>query len=96
VSFAAVLPSAWRLGNELDDRGSIPGRGCDTVLLATASTSALGPTQPPIQWIPGVLSLRIKRPGREADHSPPHIVETNNAWTETSTFPIRLHGVVLG
>jgi hypothetical protein len=28
------------------------------------------PTQPPIQWVPVVLSLRVKRPGREADHSP--------------------------
>jgi hypothetical protein len=31
----------------------------------------LGPTQPPIQWIPGALSLGVKRPGREAYHSPP-------------------------
>jgi hypothetical protein len=31
---------------------------------------ALGPTQPPIQWVPAVLSLGVKRPGREADHSP--------------------------
>jgi len=23
----------------------------------------LGPTQPPIQWVPGALSLCIKRPG---------------------------------
>jgi hypothetical protein len=30
-----------------------------------------GPTQPPIQWVPGALSLVVKRPGREADHSPP-------------------------
>jgi hypothetical protein len=27
----------------------------------------LGPTQPPLQWVPGVLSPRMKRPGREAD-----------------------------
>jgi hypothetical protein len=26
--------------------------------------------QPLIQWIQGALSLGIKRPGREADHSP--------------------------
>jgi len=25
----------------------------------------------PIQWVPGALSLGVKRPGREADHSPP-------------------------
>jgi hypothetical protein len=27
---------------------------------------AWGPTQPPIQWVPGALSLGVKRPGREA------------------------------
>jgi hypothetical protein len=27
--------------------------------------------QPPIQWVPGALSLWVKRLGREADHSPP-------------------------
>jgi hypothetical protein len=34
-----------------------------------SSRSALGSTQPPIQWIPGALSLGVKRPGREAYHS---------------------------
>jgi hypothetical protein len=37
----------------------------------TASRTALVPTQPPIQWVQGALSLGVKRPGREADHSPP-------------------------
>jgi hypothetical protein len=36
---------------------------------------ALEPTQPPIQWVPGALSLGVKRPGREADHSPPSRAE---------------------
>jgi hypothetical protein len=40
-------------------------------LSTTASRMALGPTKPPIQWITGALSLRVKRPGSEADHSPP-------------------------
>jgi hypothetical protein len=35
----------------------------------------LGPTQPPIQWVWGALSLGVKRPGREADHSPPSSAE---------------------
>jgi hypothetical protein len=47
----------------LDDQGSISGRG-------TASGQALGPTQPPIQWVPRALSPGTKRPGREAGHSP--------------------------
>jgi hypothetical protein len=42
-------------------------------------------TQPPIQWVPGTLSLGIKRPGREADHSPPFSAEVKNAWSYTST-----------
>jgi hypothetical protein len=29
-------------------------------LLAPASRPALGPTQPPIQWVPGVLSPGVK------------------------------------
>jgi hypothetical protein len=30
-----------------------------------------GLTQPPIQWVSGAISLGVKRPGRETDHSPP-------------------------
>jgi hypothetical protein len=47
--------------------------GLGILLFTTASRPALGPTQLPIQWVPGVLSLGIKRPGREAEHSPPSI-----------------------
>jgi hypothetical protein len=39
--------------------------------------------------------LGVKRPGRKADHSPPSSSEVKNAWTHTSTPPIRLHGLVL-
>jgi hypothetical protein len=35
------------------------------------SRPVLGPTQPPIQWVPGDLSLAVKRLEREADHPPP-------------------------
>jgi hypothetical protein len=31
--------------------------------------------KPPIQWVPEVLSLGVKLPGREADHSPPSSAE---------------------
>jgi hypothetical protein len=37
------------------------------------SRPALGPTQPPVQWIPGV-----KRPGCGADHPPPSSAEVEN------------------
>jgi hypothetical protein len=44
-------------------------------LLTTASRTALGLTQPPIQWVAGALSLGVKRPGREDDSSPPSSAE---------------------
>jgi hypothetical protein len=37
-----------------------------------------GPTQPPLRWVPGTLSPGVKRPGREADHSPPSSAEVKN------------------
>jgi hypothetical protein len=33
-----------------------------------SSRRALGPTQPPIQWVPWAISPGVKRPGREANH----------------------------
>jgi hypothetical protein len=44
-------------------------------IFTTASRTAQGPTQPAIQWVPGALSLGVKRPGREADHLPPSHAE---------------------
>jgi hypothetical protein len=38
-----------------------------------ASRPALGPTQPPVRWVPGV-----KQPGRGADHPPPSSAEFEN------------------
>jgi hypothetical protein len=43
-------------------------QGTGIFLFTTASRTALGSTQPSIQWVPGALSLGAKRPGREADH----------------------------
>jgi hypothetical protein len=70
-------------------------RGLGIYLFTTTSRTALGPTQPPVQWVPGALSRGVKRPGREADHSPPSSAEVKNAWSYTSTPPICLYGVVL-
>jgi hypothetical protein len=70
-------------------------RGMGISLFTTVSKTALGPTQPPIQRVPWVLSLEVKRPGHEADHSPPFSAEVKNACSYTSTPPIRLRGVVL-
>ena len=47
-------------------RGSNPGGGRD---FPHPSRPALGPTQPPVQWVPG-LFRGVKRLGRGADHPP--------------------------
>jgi hypothetical protein len=47
-------------------------------LFYTSSRPDLGPTQPPIQWVPGAASLRVQRRGREADHSPKSSAEVKN------------------
>jgi hypothetical protein len=60
-------------------------RGLGIFLFTTASRTALVPTQPLIQFVPGALSLGVKRPGRETDHSPPSSAEVKNAWLYTST-----------
>jgi hypothetical protein len=59
--------------------------GSRIFLFSKSSIPALRPTQPPIQWVPGVLSLGVKRPGREADHSPPTSAEVKKMWLYTST-----------
>jgi hypothetical protein len=59
------------LDYKLDDQGFESRWGLGIFLFTIASRPALVPSQPPIQWTPGALSLGVKRPGREADHSPP-------------------------
>jgi hypothetical protein len=46
--------------------------------LVSVSRPALGPTQHPVQWVPGVLSPGRARPVRDADHSPPSSAEVKN------------------
>ena len=50
----------------LDGPGSNPGG--DEIF--RASRPALGPTQPPVQWVPGLSRGKV-RLGHAADHSPP-------------------------
>jgi hypothetical protein len=59
--------------------------GLGIFILTTASRPALGPTQLPIQWVPGALPLGIKLLGRQTDHSPPSSAEVKNSWSYIST-----------
>jgi len=65
-------------------RGSNPRKGksflCSSIL----------PDLPPIQR---ARSLGVKRPQREAHHSPPSSTEVTNKCNYASTPPVCIHGV---
>jgi hypothetical protein len=50
-------------------------QGLGIFLFTIVSRMALEPAQPPIQWVPGALSLGVEQPGREADHLAPSSAE---------------------
>jgi hypothetical protein len=47
---------------------------------------APGPTQPPVQWVPGFFTA-VTRPGREVNHSPQCSAEIKNEWS-FALFPL--------
>jgi hypothetical protein len=66
------------LGYGLYDRGSrvrFPVGAGNFSLHHRVPRMAMGPTQPPLQWVPGALSLGVKRPEHEAEHLPPSSAE---------------------
>jgi hypothetical protein len=48
------------------------------------SRPAVGPTQPPTQWVLWTLSPGVKQPRHEDDHSAPSSAEVKNTWSYTS------------
>jgi hypothetical protein len=95
ISYAFFTYSIRATGWTIEVLGFDYRRGLGIFLFTTASGAALGPARPPVRWVPGTLSLGVKRPGREADHSPQSSDEIKG-WVELYLHsPIRLHGVVL-
>jgi len=78
-TWGARILSCTALGYGLDDQRFKSWQGLGIFLFTTESRPALGPTQPPIQWVPEDLFLGVKQPGCEADHSPPSSAEAKNA-----------------
>jgi hypothetical protein len=76
-----ILSCPARVYNTIGVLGFESRRGLGIFPFTTASRTALRPTQPPIQWVSGALSLGVKRPGSEADYSPPSSTEVKE-WME--------------
>jgi hypothetical protein len=78
----------------LDGWGSIPGRCRGFFPLISASRPALGPTQPPIQWLSGALSPAVKHSrGMTLTTHPLLVLRLRKSRSYTSSHPQCLHGV---
>jgi hypothetical protein len=86
VSDSSVVNSDGIRDGLLRSRGSIPSR-IREFLFSIAPRPSLWPTQPPIQWVPGALSPRVRRPGCETAHSLPSSAEVKNVWSYSFIFP---------
>jgi hypothetical protein len=64
------LTAGWTTGRS----GFDPWQGQRIFPVASVSRPALGPTHPPVQWVPGVLSPGVKRGRGVMLTTHPHLV----------------------
>jgi hypothetical protein len=88
-----VAQSVWLQTGRPSNRGSIPRQRQSIFPLASVSRPALRPTQPPIQWVPGVLSPGVKR-GRSLTLTANSHLVPRSVMSRSCTFspPCHLHG----
>ena len=76
---------------ELNGPGSSSGGG----EIFRPSRPTLGPTQPPVKWVPGFPGGKV-RSGRAAGHSPPSSAAVMEQYSYTSTHRLGNIGPVTG
>jgi hypothetical protein len=88
--YSIVSLCNWLRAGQPWGRSSSPCKA-KNVLFSTSSRSALGPNQPPIQWVSGAGKAAVD----EADRSPPISAKVKKTRIYTSTTTICFHVVVL-
>jgi hypothetical protein len=96
----ACLVSAWSQGSQYSvwlwtgRPGFNPRQRQRISPPASASRPALGPTQPPVQWVLGVFFLGLKRGWGVMLTTHPHLVlRLRMSRSYTSSHPMCFHGV---
>ena len=87
-----VAQSVERMSYGLDGPESNPGGG----EIFRSSRPVLGPTQPPVKWVPCISPWGKVRPGRAADHSPPSSAAVMEKYSYTSAYPLGHKGPLTG
>jgi hypothetical protein len=82
----------WLRAGRPGDRSSISGRGKRIFPLDSVSRPVLGPSQPPVQWVPWFLSSGLKRVRDVTLTTHPHLVP-GSRMSRRYICPKRLRGV---
>jgi len=67
VQLSRITPNIQRICDK-KNLSTIPGMTSKIPAILISFLAALGPTQPPVQRVPGDLFLRVKRPSCEVNH----------------------------
>jgi hypothetical protein len=83
--------SVWLQTGRPGDRGSIPSKGERIFPLTSLSRPALGSTQPPVQWVPGVFSSGLNRGRGVTLTTQPYLVPRSRMSRSYTSSPTKRH-----
>jgi hypothetical protein len=87
---AQCVATGWTTGRSSFD----PRQRQEIFPVGSVSRPTLGPTQPPVQWVPGILSPGVKRGRGVTLTTHPHLVPKSRMKKNCTSSPLkRLRGV---